>query len=75
MKPTRDEFIATLREIFPGATFVKADRGVTVIVGSEDVANRIKLIAMSFILKPTVEQEGPEDWRVRVFSFPRGGPR
>ncbi len=72
MKPTRDEFVALLKERWNGATIVQADRGLYVIVGSEQVAAAIKLTAQARGYKPVyVEERGPEDFEVRVFGFPR----
>lgn len=73
VKPTRDEFRAQVLMQFPGATIVKAERGMTVVVGTREIAETVKAMALDRRLAPnkTIYSDGPESFTVAIFGFPR----
>jgi hypothetical protein len=72
MTKTRTEFVAMLKQTWPGATTVEADRGLYVVVGSAEVALAIETAAREAGLAPKgIDRRGPEDFEVRIFGFPR----
>lgn len=69
-KPTREEFLATVKERFPGATCIKADRGLYVVVGHSSIADDIARMANEVDLFTIIEEEDTESFVVRVFGSP-----
>lgn len=73
-KPTRAEFEAMIKALWPGATVVTADRGLTIVVGHEPIAKQIELLATEKWLtaqRPLPVDAAGESFEVRVFGFPR----
>lgn len=70
-KPTREEFLVTVKEHFPGATCIKADRGLYIVVGHSPIADDIARMANEADLFTIIEEENSESFVVRVFDFPR----
>lgn len=66
---TRDEFRAKIHKQFPGATIVNADRGLTIVVSTIEIAAVIAVEAKAAGLKVAPEEDGAN--QVRVFGFPR----
>jgi hypothetical protein len=73
MTKTRTEFAETLKQRWPGAMVIEADRGMYVVVGSAEVALAIETAAREAGLAPKgIDQRGPEDFQIRIFGFARG---
>lgn len=73
MRTTRAAFIESLKACWPGATYVRADRGLYVCVGTKVTASLILTMAQGYGLRPRweIDQDGDESFTVAIFGFPR----